>query len=164
LSPLEPLRVIWHWVRAEASLATHEPLAALEEAQRGMAVNPSSGQLYVVGAAAAWRLGGVEQAHAWVATLRRHAAFCSLSGGRSRDPTMTMRRRQGRCLATRSLVASTDRHDQLAWPFESAVSLESLQLCRDVLPGRSLALSVQRGEHLVQRSKGFLLESHALRG
>ena len=82
LSPLEPLRVIWHWVRAEASLATGEPLAAMEEAQRGMAVNPSYGQLYVVGAAAAWRLGAVEQAHEWVATLRRHAAFCSLAAVR----------------------------------------------------------------------------------
>jgi tetratricopeptide (TPR) repeat protein len=82
LSPLEPLRVIWHWVRAEASLATGEPLAALEEAQRGMAVNPSYGQLYVVGAAAAWRLGAVEQALEWVATLRRHAAFSSLAAVR----------------------------------------------------------------------------------
>ncbi len=77
LSPLEPLRVIWHWVKSEASLATGDPLAALEEAQRGMAVNPDYGQLYVVGAAAAWRLGAVAQAHEWVATLRRHAAFCS---------------------------------------------------------------------------------------
>lgn len=78
LSPLEPLRVIWHFVRAEASLATGDPQGALEEAQRGMAVNPSYGQLYMAGAAAAWRLGAVEQAHEWVATLRQHPAFCSL--------------------------------------------------------------------------------------
>ncbi len=77
LSPLEPLRVIWHFVRAEASLATGDPQGALHEAQSGMAVNPTYGQLYLVGAVAAWRLGAVEQAHEWVGTLRRHPAFCS---------------------------------------------------------------------------------------
>jgi tetratricopeptide (TPR) repeat protein len=80
LSPLEPLRVIWHWVRAEASLATGDPLTALHEAQRGMAVNPSYGQLYLVGAVAAWRLGMVAQSHQWVATLRLdHPAFGRLA-------------------------------------------------------------------------------------
>jgi pimeloyl-ACP methyl ester carboxylesterase len=48
-----------------------------------------------------------------------------------------------RHFAGRSLFASTDRHDQLAWPFESAVSLEALQLCRNFLPGCGLALRVQ---------------------
>jgi tetratricopeptide (TPR) repeat protein len=83
LSPLEPLRVIWHFARAEASLATGDPQGALEEAQRGMAVNPDYGQVYLVGAAAAWRLGAVEQAHEWVATLRQHPAFCSLEAIRA---------------------------------------------------------------------------------
>jgi len=83
LSPLEPLRVIWHFARAEASLATGDPQAALEEAQRGMAVNPSYPQLFMVGAAAAWRLGAVEQAHEWVTTLRQHPAFCSLEAIRA---------------------------------------------------------------------------------
>jgi len=78
LSPLEPLRVIWHFARAEASLATGDPQGALEESQRGMAVNPDYAQVYLAGTAAAWRLGAVEQAHEWVATLRRHPAFCSL--------------------------------------------------------------------------------------
>jgi len=82
LSPLEPLRVIWHFARAEASLATGDPQAALEEAQRGMAVNPSYPQLFMVGAAAAWRLGAVTQAHEWVTTLRQHPAFCSLEAFR----------------------------------------------------------------------------------
>ena len=77
LSPLEPLRVIWHYVRADASLHTGDLQGALEEAQRGMAVNPSYAQVYVDGTAAAWRLGAVEQAHDWVATLRQHPAFCS---------------------------------------------------------------------------------------
>jgi TolB-like protein len=78
LSPLEPLRVIWHYVRAEASLATGDPAAALEESQRGMAVNPGYAQLYVTGIAAAWRLGQAEQAQEWVTTLRQHPAYCSL--------------------------------------------------------------------------------------
>ncbi|MEN9626973.1 MAG: hypothetical protein RJA10_199, partial [Pseudomonadota bacterium] len=89
LSPLEPLRVIWHWVRAEASLATGDPQGALDEVQRGMAVNPAYGQLYLMGAVAAWRLGAVKQAHEWVATLRRdHPAFASLAAVRvTYEPT-----------------------------------------------------------------------------
>ena len=91
LSPLEPLRVIWHAARAEASLATGDPQSALDEAQRGMAVNPGYAQVYLFGTAAAWRLGAVEQAHEWVATLREHPAFCSLEAirvtvGRTFDP------------------------------------------------------------------------------
>ncbi len=78
LSPLEPLRVIWHFVRAEASLATGDPQSALEEAQRGVAVNPTYAQSYVAGTVAAWRLGAREQANEWLATLRQHPAFCSL--------------------------------------------------------------------------------------
>lgn len=83
LSPLEPLRVIWHFVRAEASLATGDPQGALHEAQRGMAVNPSYGQLFLAGAVAAWRLDAVAQAHEWVATLRQHPAFSSLAAIRT---------------------------------------------------------------------------------
>lgn len=83
LSPLEPLRVIWHWVRGEAALATGDPQTALNEAQRGMAVNPSYGQLFLVGAVAAWRLGMLTQSHQWVDTLRRqHPAFGSLAAAR----------------------------------------------------------------------------------
>lgn len=70
--------MIWHFARAEASLATGDPQGALVEAQRGMAVNPDYAQVYLAGTAAAWRLGAVEQAHEWVDTLRRHPAFCSL--------------------------------------------------------------------------------------
>lgn len=84
LSPLEPLRVIWHWVRAEACLATDDPQGALDEAQRAMAVNPSYGQLYLVGAVAAWRLGAVAQAHDWVNTLRlEHPAYASVAAART---------------------------------------------------------------------------------
>jgi DNA-binding winged helix-turn-helix (wHTH) protein/tetratricopeptide (TPR) repeat protein len=83
LSPLEPLRVIWHFARAEASLASGDPQGAMEEAQRGMAVNPDYAQVYLAGTAAAWRLGAVEQAHEWVAKLRQHPAFCSLEAIRT---------------------------------------------------------------------------------
>ena len=77
---------------AEASLATGDPQGAFQEAQRGMAVNPSYGQVYLVGAVAAWRLGALEQAHEWVTTLHQHPAFCSLEAvrvtlERSFDPT-----------------------------------------------------------------------------
>lgn len=83
LSPLEPLRVIWHWVRAEACLALDDLQAALDEVERGLAVNPSYGQLYVVGAAAAWRMGRAGQAQEWVAALRQHPAFCSVEAVRA---------------------------------------------------------------------------------
>ena len=53
LSPLEPLRVICHFARAKASLATGNPQRAPEEAQRGMAVNPDFAQVYLAGIAAA---------------------------------------------------------------------------------------------------------------
>ena len=83
LSPLEPLRVIWHWVRAETHLALDDPKSALDEVERGLAVNPSYGQLYVVGAAAAWRMGSAGQAQEWVAALRHHPAFCSVEAVRA---------------------------------------------------------------------------------
>lgn len=89
LSPLEPLRVIWHWVRAEASLATGDPRSARVEVERGMAVNPAYGQLYLVGAVAAWRLGATDQARAWVDILRhKHPAFGSMAAVRmTMEPT-----------------------------------------------------------------------------
>lgn len=83
ISPLEPLRVIWHVARAEASLATGDPHDALEETQRGMAVNPAFAQLYVRGIPAAWELGAVTLAHEWVAILRQHPAFCSIAAVRT---------------------------------------------------------------------------------
>jgi DNA-binding winged helix-turn-helix (wHTH) protein/TolB-like protein len=82
LSPLEPLRVIWHANLAEASLAVGDLQGALEEAQRGMAVNPGFAQLYLFGMVAAWQLGAVELAREWLSTLRIHPAFCSLEAVR----------------------------------------------------------------------------------
>lgn len=82
LSPLEPLRVIWHAVLADACLVTGDAQGAFDEAQRGMAVNPSYAQVYLFGTAAAWRLGAVAQANEWVATLRGHKAFATLAAVR----------------------------------------------------------------------------------
>ncbi len=92
LSPMEPLRVIWHLVRAEASLATGDPQTALDEVQRGLVVNPTYGQLYVAGAVAAWRLGAADLAREWIEMLRQHPAFRSLeavriSAVRTYDPS-----------------------------------------------------------------------------
>ena len=88
LSPLEPLRVIWHAAQAHACLVMGDAQGALDEAQRGMAVNPGFAQLYLFGTAAAWRLGAQAQAHIWVAVLREHKAFSSLTAVRaSLEPT-----------------------------------------------------------------------------
>ncbi len=78
ISPLEPLRVVWHHVLAEANLATGNAQGALEEAQKGMAVNPAHAQLYVIGVAAAWQLGMIQLAQDWLVILRQHPAYCSL--------------------------------------------------------------------------------------
>jgi len=83
LSPLEPLRVIWHLVRAEASLATGDPQAALDEVQRGLVVNPTYGQLYLAGTAAAWRLGAVDLAREWIEVLHQHPAYGTLEAART---------------------------------------------------------------------------------
>ncbi len=83
LSPLEPLRVIWHAVLAEACLVTGDAQGAFDEAQRGMAVNPAHGQLYMFGAAAAARLGARARAAEWVAVLGRHKASCTLAAVRA---------------------------------------------------------------------------------
>jgi tetratricopeptide (TPR) repeat protein len=82
LSPLEPLRVIWHCALAEACLITGDAKGAVEEAQRGMAVNSAFAQLYVFGAAAAWQLQAVDQAREWVSKLGEHPAFSSLEAVR----------------------------------------------------------------------------------
>jgi DNA-binding winged helix-turn-helix (wHTH) protein/tetratricopeptide (TPR) repeat protein len=82
LSPLEPLRVIWHAARAEAFLVEGNPQAAVQEAQRGMTVNPAHSQVYLFATAAAWQLGDVARANAWVLKLREHKAFGSLAAVR----------------------------------------------------------------------------------
>ena len=94
LSPLEPLRVIWHCVRAKARLAMGEPADALEEAQRGMAVNPGHAQSSLFGTVAAWQLGAAGSAREWLSRLREQPAFSSLEAVRvtllpTYEPTAT---------------------------------------------------------------------------
>jgi hypothetical protein len=89
LSPLEPLRLICHSVRAEASLMQDDPRAALDEAHRGRAVNPGLAQLYAFGVAASLRVEAVAKARDWVGVLLEHKAFQSLAAVRTtcRPPT-----------------------------------------------------------------------------
>lgn len=82
LSPLEPLRAMWHAASAEIYLVKGDPQGALEEAQRGMAINPDFDELYLFGTAAAWRLGKTQQAHDWVLQLRKRKAYGSLAAVR----------------------------------------------------------------------------------
>jgi tetratricopeptide (TPR) repeat protein len=91
LSPLEPLRAIWHAISAEIYLVKGDPQGAFEEAQRGMAINPDYVESYLFGIAAAWLLGKSQQAQNWVLELRKHKAFGSLAAVRdvmmpSHDP------------------------------------------------------------------------------
>jgi hypothetical protein len=83
LSPLEPLRLICHSVRAEASLMQDDPRAALDEAHRGRAVNPGLAQLYAFGVAASLRVEAVAKARDWVGVLLEHKAFQSLAAVRT---------------------------------------------------------------------------------
>jgi tetratricopeptide (TPR) repeat protein len=84
LSPREPLRAIWHHAKADARFDLGDVQGAFEEAQRGMAVNANYPQNYVIGAAAAQRLGAHTQASAWVAELRERTAFNSVAALRER--------------------------------------------------------------------------------
>lgn len=86
LSPREPLRVVWHLSKAWAALALNDDRAALEESQRGMAVNPDFATCYITGAAAAQRLGETALAQVWVAFLRERTMFRSVSALHARLP------------------------------------------------------------------------------
>ena len=84
LSPREPLRAVWHGAKALAALELGDDRGALEEAQRGMAVNPAYPMLNIAGAAAAQRLGVLDQARHCVAVLRERTAFDTLDAVRQR--------------------------------------------------------------------------------
>ena len=85
LSPREPLRAIWHWIKAVAALVLGDSHTALEECQRGIAANASYPPCYVTGAAAAQSLGDERQARAWVEVLRERTVFNSLAAFRLRS-------------------------------------------------------------------------------
>lgn len=78
LSPREPLRAVWHGAKALAALELGDDRGAFDEAQRGMAVNPTYPMLNIAGAAAAQRLGMLDQARYCVTVLRERTAFGTL--------------------------------------------------------------------------------------
>jgi DNA-binding winged helix-turn-helix (wHTH) protein/TolB-like protein/Flp pilus assembly protein TadD len=89
LSPREPLRAVWHLAKAWAALALGDAAQALEESQRGMAVNPHFPTCYVTGAAAAQQLGVRQHASAWVTLLRERTVFNSLRAVQEHLPVAT---------------------------------------------------------------------------
>ncbi len=84
LSPREPLRAVWHSALALATLELGDAAGALEEAQRGMAVNPHYPLLNLAAAAAATKLGELALAQHFVAVLRERTATNSLAAVRER--------------------------------------------------------------------------------
>ncbi len=84
LSPREPLRVVWHSALALATLELGDAAGALEEAQRGMAVNPHYPLLNLAAAAAAGKLGEPALARHFVNVLRERTASHSLAAVRLR--------------------------------------------------------------------------------
>lgn len=86
LSPREPLRAVWHLANAWAGLACGDYDWALEESQRGMAVNPDFATCYITGAAAAHLCGAPDLARAWATRLRERTVFKSVRAMRERLP------------------------------------------------------------------------------
>jgi hypothetical protein len=86
LSPREPLRVVWHLSMAWAALALCDWGTALEESQRGMAVNPDFATCYITGTAAAQELALGNLVDQWIAFLQDRTAFKTLRAVRKRLP------------------------------------------------------------------------------
>lgn len=86
LSPREPLRVVWHLSMAWAALALCDWSTALEESQRGMAVNPDFATCYITGTAAAHEIGLGGLVEQWIAFLQNRTAFKTLHAVRKRLP------------------------------------------------------------------------------
>ena len=86
LSPREPLRVVWHLSRAWAALALRDWSTALEESQRGMAVNPDFATCYITGTAAAHELGLESLVKPWLEFLQSRTAFKTVAAVRKRLP------------------------------------------------------------------------------
>ncbi len=89
LSPREPLRAVWHLALGWSALARHDAAAALDAAQRAMAVNPAFPTPYVVGAVAARMLGQEALAAQWVEVLRTRSPFRSVADFLRRMPAAT---------------------------------------------------------------------------
>ncbi|MDI3380408.1 winged helix-turn-helix domain-containing protein [Xenophilus aerolatus] len=89
LSPREPLRAVWHLALGWSALARHDAAAALDAAQRAMAVNPAFPTPYAVGAVAARMLGQEALAAQWVEVLRARSPFRSVAEFLRRMPAAT---------------------------------------------------------------------------
>lgn len=89
LSPREPLRAVWHLALGWSALAQHDAAAALDAAQRAMAVNPAFPTPYAVGAVAAQMLDQHALAVRWVDMLRTRTPFRSVAEFMRRMPAAT---------------------------------------------------------------------------
>lgn len=84
LSPMEPLRAVWHWCDGFAELALDRPAAALEHCRRSVLANPRYPNGYFTGAVAAARVGETALAREWVGILGGHPRFASVAELRAR--------------------------------------------------------------------------------
>ncbi len=80
LSPYEPLRAIWHWIKAWAAILLDKDEAALAQAAQGIAANPHFPSCYVAGAIAARRLGRDDVAARYARMLSASPTFGTLEG------------------------------------------------------------------------------------
>ncbi len=99
LSPHEPLRAIWHWSDAWASLERGDDAAALRHAHLGMTANPDFPSCHLAAAVAAHRLGDAALAARCVDFLRDSTAFSSIEGIQRNLPLVRMSRHGDRALA-----------------------------------------------------------------
>jgi DNA-binding winged helix-turn-helix (wHTH) protein/TolB-like protein/Tfp pilus assembly protein PilF len=90
LSPREPLRAVWYLALAWSALARRDHAAALDAAQRGMAINPGLPTNFAAGACAAQALGRTGLARAWVEVLRTRSHFRTVRDFLQRMPVATV--------------------------------------------------------------------------
>lgn len=105
LSPREPLRAVWYLALAWSALAREDYAAALDAAQRGMAVNPGLPTNYAAGAAAAQALGEQALAARWVRVLRERSVFRSVAAFHRRMPVATAAAHRRQMQAAARLLA-----------------------------------------------------------
>lgn len=80
LSPYEPLRAIWHWIKAWSAILLDRDEAALAQAEQGIAANPHFPSCYIAGAIAARRLGKDDVAARYARMLSASPTFGTLEG------------------------------------------------------------------------------------
>jgi DNA-binding winged helix-turn-helix (wHTH) protein/tetratricopeptide (TPR) repeat protein len=99
LSPHEPLRAIWHWSEAWASLELDDAASALLHAQRGMTANPDFPSCHLAAAVASHRLGDATLTARCIRFLRDSTVFSSIEGIQRNLPLVQLSRHGGRVLA-----------------------------------------------------------------